>query len=89
VARDGVYSLGGQNIRCGELGSTRRVTKNTRCGELGTTPQTTKYTRWASDDFYSLGEFEHLPWRATTHRSANRPLFSLQYPNFNNPKLQN
>jgi len=38
VARDGVYSLGGENIRCGELGSTRRATKNTRCGELGTTP---------------------------------------------------
>jgi len=35
VARDGVYSLGGENIRCGELGTTRRATKN---------------TRWASDD---------------------------------------
>jgi len=33
VARDSVYSLGGENIRCGELGSTRRATKNTRCGK--------------------------------------------------------
>jgi len=37
VARDDVYSLGGENLRCGELGSTRRATKYTRCGELGTT----------------------------------------------------
>jgi len=37
VARDGVYSLGGENIRFGELGFTRRATKNTRCGEWGTT----------------------------------------------------
>jgi len=36
VASDGVYSLSGENICCGELGSTRRATKNTRCGELGT-----------------------------------------------------
>jgi len=75
-----------ENIRCGELGSTRRATKNTRCGELGTTRQAAKYTRWASDDICSLGEFDHLPWRATTDRSANRPLFSLQNPNFDNPK---
>jgi len=74
VVRDDVYSLGGQNIRCGELGSTRRATKNTRCGELGTTRHATKNTRWASDDFYSLGEFEHSPWRVTTDRSANKPL---------------
>ena len=45
MARDGVYSLGGENIRCGELGSTRRATKNTRCGELGTTRLATKSTR--------------------------------------------
>jgi len=74
VARDDVYSLGGKNIRCGELGSTRRATKNTRCGDLVTTRQATKYTRWASDDIYSLGKFEHSSWRATTDRSANRPL---------------
>jgi len=37
VAKDGVYSLGGENIRCGEFRSTRRATKNTHCGELGTT----------------------------------------------------
>ena len=85
VASDDVYSLGRENIRCGELGSTRRVTKNTRCGELGTTRQATKITCWASDDFYSLGEFEHSPWRATTDRSTNRPLFSIQNPNFDNP----
>jgi len=77
VASDDVYSLGGENIRCGELGSTRRATKNTRCGELGTTRQATENTRWASDDFCSLGEVEHSPWRATTERSTNRPLFSL------------
>jgi len=75
VARDGVYSLGGENIRCCELGSTRRATKNTRCGELGTTRQVTKYTRWASDGIFSLGEIEHSPWRAMTDRSTNRPLF--------------
>jgi len=75
VARDGVYSLDGENIRCGELGSTRRATKNTCCGELGTTRQATKYTRWASDDYYSLGEFEHSLWRATTDKYANKPLF--------------
>jgi len=85
VARDDVYLLAGENIRCGELGSTRRVTKNTRCGELGTTRQATKNTRWASDDFCSLAEIEHSSWRAMTDRSANRPLFSLQNPNFNNP----
>jgi len=78
VARGDVYSLGGENIRCGELGSTRRVAKNTRCGELETTRQATNYTRWASDDYYSLGEVEHSPWRAMTDRSANRPLFSLK-----------
>jgi len=78
VARDGVYSLGGENIRCGELGSTRRATKNTRCGELGTTRQATKYTRWASDDIFSLRKIEHSPWRAIPDRSANRPLFSLK-----------
>jgi len=89
VASDDIYSLGGENIRCGELGSTRRATKNTRCGELGTTCLTTKNTRWASNDFYSLGEFEHSLWRATTDRSAKRPLFSLQNPNFNNLKPQN
>jgi len=89
VASDDVYSLGGENIRYGKLGSTRRATKDTRCGELGTTRQATKYTRWASDDICSLGEFEHSPWRATTHRYANRPLFSLQNPNFDNPKPQN
>jgi len=89
VARDDVYSLGGENIRCGELGSTRRATENTRCGELGTTHQATKNTRWASDDIYSLGEFEHSLWGATTDRSANRPLFSLQNPNFVNPKPKN
>jgi len=87
VVSDGVYSLGGKNIRCGELGTTRQATKNTRCGELGTTCQETKNTRWASNDFYSLGEFEHSPWRATTDRSANRPLFYLQNPNFDNPKI--
>jgi len=87
VARDDVYSLGGENIRCGELGSTRRATKNTRCGKLGTTLQATKYTRWASDDICSLCEVEHSPWGATTDRSANRPLFSLQNPNFDNPKI--
>jgi len=64
VASDDVYSLGGENIRCGELGSTR-------CGELGTTRQATKNTHCASDDICSLGEFEHSPWRATTDRSAN------------------
>jgi len=74
VARDGVYSLGGENIRCGELGSTRRATKNTRCDELGTTRQATKYTRWASDDIFSLGEIEHSSWRVMTDRSTNRPL---------------
>jgi len=42
VASDDVYSLGGENIRCGELGSTHQVTKYTRCGELGTTCQATK-----------------------------------------------
>jgi len=89
VARDDVYSLGGENIRCGELGSTRRATKTTRCGEVGTTRQATKYTRWASNEIFSLGELEHSPWRATTERSANRPLFSLQNPNFHNPKPQN
>jgi len=89
VASDGVYSLDGENIRCGELGSTRRATKNTRCGELGTTRQAIKYTRWASDDICSLGVFEHSLWRATTDRSANRPLCSLQNPNFDNPKPQN
>jgi len=89
VARDGIYSLGGENICCGELRSTRRATKNTRCGELGTTRQATKYTHWASDNICSLGEFEHSPWRAMTDRSANRPLFSLQNPNFDNPKPQN
>jgi len=89
VASDDVYSLGGENIRCGELGFTRRATKNTRCGELGTTHQATKYTRWASDDICLLGEFEHSPWRATTDKFANRPLFSLQNPNFDNPKPQN
>ena len=78
VVRDGVYSLGGENICCGELGTTRLATKNTRCGELGTTRRATKNTRWASNDFYSLGEFEHSSWRATTDRSANKPLFSLQ-----------
>jgi len=80
VASDDVYSIGGENIRCGELGSTRQTTKNTCCGELGTTRQATKNTRWASDDFYSQDEFEHSLWRATTDRSANRPLFSLQNP---------
>jgi len=30
-------SLGGENIRCGELGSTRQAIKYSRCGELGTT----------------------------------------------------
>jgi len=89
VARDIIYSLGGENIRCGELGSTRRATKNTRCSELRTNRQATKYTRWASDDYYSLGEVEHSSWRATTDRSSNRPLFSLQNPNFDNPKPQN
>jgi len=89
VASDDVYSLGGENIRCGELGSTRRATKNTRSGELGTSRHATKNTRWASDDYYSLGEFGHSPWRATTYRSANRSLFSLQNPNFDNPKPQN
>ena len=89
VASDDVYSLGGENIRCGELRTTRQVTKNTRCGELGTTRQATKNTRYASDDFYSLGEFEHSPWRARTDRSANRPLFLLQNPNFDNPKPKN
>jgi len=74
VASDSVYSLGVENIRCGELGSTRQATKN---------------TRWASDDTYSLGEFEHSSWRATTDRYVNRPLFSLQNPNFDNPKPQN
>jgi len=44
VARDDVYSLGGENICCGELRSARRATKNTRCGELGTTRQATKNT---------------------------------------------
>jgi len=52
VASDDVYSLGGENIRYGELGSTRQATKNTRCGELGTTRQATKNTRWASDDIF-------------------------------------
>jgi len=89
VASDGVYSLGGENIRCGELGSTCQATKNTRCGKLGTTRQATKNTRRAINDFYSLGEFEHSPWRATTDKSANIPLFSLQNPNFDNPKPQN
>jgi len=42
VASNDVYSLGGENICCGELGSTRQATKNTRCGELGTTRQATK-----------------------------------------------
>jgi len=85
VASDGVYSLSGENIRCGELGSTRQATKNTRCGELGTTRQATKNTRCGSDDICSLGEVEHSPCRATTDRSANRPLFSLQNPSFDNP----
>jgi len=89
VASDGVYSLGGENIHCGELGSTRQATKNTRCGELGTTRQVTKNTRWASDDIFSRSEVEHSLWRATTDKSANRPLFSLQNPNFDNPKPQN
>jgi len=89
VARDSVYSLGGENICCGELGSTRRATKNTHYGELRTTRQATKYTRWASDDIWSLGELEHLPWQATIDRSAKRPLLSLQNPNFDNPKPQN
>jgi len=62
VASDGVYSLGGENIRCGELGSTRQATKNTRCGELGTTRQATKNIRCVSDDNCSLGEFEHSLW---------------------------
>jgi len=52
---------------------------------LGTTRQATKITRWASDDIYSLGEFEHSLWRATTDRSTKRPMFSLQNPNFDNP----
>jgi len=79
-----VYLLCGENIRCGELGSTRQTskttrcgelgttrqaTKNTRCGELGTTRQATKNIRCASDDIYSLGEVEHSLWRATTDRS--------------------
>jgi len=89
VASDDVYLLGGENIRCGDLGSTRRATKNTCCGELGTTRQATKNTRWASDDFYSLGEDEHSSWRAMIGRSTNRPLFSIQNPNFDNPKPQN
>jgi len=46
VESDEVYLLGGENIRCGEFGFTRRATKNTRCGELGTTRQETKNTRW-------------------------------------------
>ena len=74
-----------KNIRCGELGSTRQATKNTRCGEWGTTRQATKNSRCGSDDICSLGGVEHSPWRATTDRSANRPLFSLQNPNFDNP----
>jgi len=78
VASNNIYSLGRENICYGELGSTRQATKNTCCGELGT-------TRWASDDICSLGEVEHSPWRATTDRSTNRPLFSLQNPNFDNP----
>jgi len=91
VARDDVYSLGGENIRCGELGSTRRATKNTRSGELGTARLATKYTRWASDDIFSLGKIEHSLWRAITDRSANRPLFSLKTlilttPNPNNDR---
>jgi len=89
VARDGVYSLGEENIRCVELGSTCRATKNTRCGELGTTCEATKNTRWASDDICSLGEIEHSPWRATIDRSVNRPLFSVQNPNFENSKHKN
>jgi len=87
VVSDGVYSLGGENIRCGELGTTRQATKNTCCRELGTTRQLTKNICCASDGICSLGEFEHSPWRATTDRSANRPLFSLQNPNFDNPKM--
>jgi len=74
VASDDVYSLGGENTRGGELGSTLQATKNTRCG---------------SDDICSLGEVEHSLWRVTTDRSANRPLFSLQNLNFDNPKPQN
>jgi len=70
--------LAGKNIRCGELGTTRLATKNTHCGELKTTRLATKNTHWASDDYYSLGEIEHSPWRAMTDRSANRPLFSLK-----------
>jgi len=62
--------------------SNRQATKNTRCGELGTTRQATKNTRCASDDFFSLREFEHSLWRGTTDMSANKPLFSLQNPNF-------
>ena len=89
VARDDVYSLGGENIRCGELGSTPRATKNTRCGELGSNRQATKNTRWVSDDICSLGEIEHSPWRAMIDRLVNRPLFSLQNPNFDNPKPKN
>jgi len=85
VASDGVYSLGGENIRYGEFGSTCQATKNTRCGELGNTRQATKNTHWANDDIFSLGEVEHSSWRATTDRSANRPLFSLQNPNSDNP----
>jgi len=74
LASDDIYSLGGENILCGELGSTRQATKNIRC---------------VSDDIYSLGEFDHSLWRATTDRSTNRPLFSLQNPNFDNlnPKI--
>jgi len=78
VARDNIYSLGRENIRCGELGSTRLATKNTRCGELGTSLLATTNTRLASDVFHSLGKFEHLPWRAMTDRSANRHMFSLK-----------
>jgi len=89
VASDDVYSVGGENIRCGEFRSTSQATKNTHCGELGTTRQGTKNTRWESDDFYSLGEFEHSLLRATTDRFANRPLFSLQNLNFDKPKPKN
>ena len=51
VARDGIYSLGGENIRCGELGSTRRATKNSlwRVGNYS-----------PGDQEHSLGERWHL-----------------------------
>jgi len=39
----------------------------------------------ASDDICSPGDQEHSLWRATTDSSTDRPQFSPQNPNFDNP----